>query len=52
MPTEEVFTSPLKTGVNGVVYSAMPLVRQRQHHRQVPLCRPGRQDRGGSRRKG
>ena len=25
IPTEEVFTSPLKTGVNGVVYSAMPL---------------------------
>nr|WP_326185692.1 aminopeptidase [uncultured Oscillibacter sp.] len=26
IPTEEIFTSPLKTGVNGVVYSAMPLV--------------------------
>lgn len=26
MPTEELFTSPLKTGVNGVVYSAVPLV--------------------------
>ena len=26
MPTEELFTSPLKTGVNGVVYSAIPLV--------------------------
>ncbi|MEG2037613.1 MAG: aminopeptidase, partial [Ruthenibacterium sp.] len=26
MPTEELFTSPLKTGVNGVVYSSMPLV--------------------------
>ena len=26
MPTEELFTSPLKTGINGVVYSAMPLV--------------------------
>ena len=25
MPTEEVFTMPLKTGVNGVVYSTMPL---------------------------
>lgn len=25
IPTEELFTSPLKTGVNGVVYSAMPL---------------------------
>ena len=25
MPTEELFTSPLKTGVNGVVYSSMPL---------------------------
>ena len=25
IPTEEVFTSPLKTGVNGVVYSALPL---------------------------
>ena len=24
IPTEEVFTSPLKTGVNGVVYSACP----------------------------
>lgn len=26
MPTEELFTSPLKTGVNGVVYSSLPLV--------------------------
>ncbi|MEG1683373.1 MAG: aminopeptidase [Oscillospiraceae bacterium] len=26
MPTEELFTSPVKTGVNGVVYSAVPLV--------------------------
>jgi aminopeptidase len=26
IPTEEIFTSPLKTGVNGVVYSAVPLV--------------------------
>lgn len=26
IPTEELFTAPLKTGVNGVVYSAMPLV--------------------------
>ncbi|QNL43608.1 aminopeptidase [Oscillibacter hominis] len=26
MPTEELFTSPLRTGVNGVVYSALPLV--------------------------
>lgn len=26
MPTEELFTAPLKTGVNGVVYSSMPLV--------------------------
>ena len=26
IPTEELFTSPLKTGVNGVVHSAMPLV--------------------------
>ncbi|MBQ9736747.1 MAG: aminopeptidase [Clostridia bacterium] len=26
MPTEEIFTSPLKTGVNGIVYAAMPLV--------------------------
>ena len=26
MPTEEIFTSPLRTGVNGVVYAAMPLV--------------------------
>ena len=25
MPTEEVFTMPLKTGVNGVVYSTKPL---------------------------
>lgn len=26
MPTEEVFTSPLRTGVNGIVYSSRPLV--------------------------
>lgn len=26
MPTEEVYTSPLRTGVNGVVYSSMPLI--------------------------
>lgn len=26
MPTEEIFTAPLKTGVNGVVYASMPLV--------------------------
>ncbi|MCI2057030.1 MAG: aminopeptidase [Oscillibacter sp.] len=26
IPTEEIFTSPLRTGVNGVVYSAVPLV--------------------------
>ena len=26
MPTEEIFTAPLKTGVNGVVHAAMPLV--------------------------
>ena len=26
IPTEELFTAPLKTGINGVVYSAMPLV--------------------------
>jgi aminopeptidase len=26
IPTEELFTSPLKTGVNGVVYAALPLV--------------------------
>ena len=26
IPTEELFTAPLKTGVNGVVYSAVPLV--------------------------
>ncbi len=26
MPTEEVFTAPLRNGVNGVVYSSMPLV--------------------------
>ena len=25
-PTEELFTAPLKTGVNGVVYASMPLV--------------------------
>ncbi|MBE6939536.1 MAG: aminopeptidase [Ruminococcaceae bacterium] len=25
MPTEELFTSPLRTGVNGVVYASMPL---------------------------
>ena len=26
IPTEEIFTSPLKTGSNGVVYASMPLV--------------------------
>jgi aminopeptidase len=26
IPTEELFTSPLKTGVNGLVYAALPLV--------------------------
>jgi len=26
MPTEEVFTSPLRTGINGMVYSSKPLV--------------------------
>ncbi len=26
IPTEELFTAPLKTGIKGVVYSAMPLV--------------------------
>ena len=26
IPTEEIFTAPLRNGVNGVVYSAMPLV--------------------------
>lgn len=26
MPTEEIFTAPLKTGIDGVVYAAMPLV--------------------------
>ena len=26
MPTEEIFTAPLKTGVNGVVYAALPMV--------------------------
>ena len=26
IPTEELFTAPLKTGVNGVVYSSMPMV--------------------------
>ena len=26
VPTEEIFTCPLKTGVNGVVYASMPLV--------------------------
>ena len=26
IPTEELFTSPLKTGVNGVVYASLPLV--------------------------
>ena len=26
IPTEEIFTSPLRTGVNGVVYASMPLV--------------------------
>lgn len=28
IPTEEIFTAPLRTGVNGVVYSAMPLVHE------------------------
>ena len=26
MPTEEIFTAPLKNGINGVVYAALPLV--------------------------
>lgn len=26
IPTEEIFTAPLRTGIHGVVYSAMPLV--------------------------
>ncbi|MBE6970644.1 MAG: aminopeptidase [Ruminococcaceae bacterium] len=26
MPTEELFTAPLRSGINGVVYAAMPLV--------------------------
>jgi len=26
MPTEEIFTAPLKTGINGVVYASRPLV--------------------------
>ena len=26
MPTEEIFTAPLRNGINGVVYAAMPLV--------------------------
>lgn len=26
MPTEEIFTAPLSTGINGVVYAALPLV--------------------------
>ena len=26
MPTEEIFTAPLKTGINGIVYASMPLV--------------------------
>lgn len=26
MPTEELFTAPLRTGINGVVYASMPLV--------------------------
>ena len=49
IPTEEVFTSPLKTGVSGVVYSALPPKPQRHHHRQVPLCGQGWEDRGGPR---
>ncbi len=28
MPTEEIFTSPLRNGVNGVVYASMPLVNE------------------------
>ena len=27
MPTEEIFTAPLKGGINGRVYSAMPLIK-------------------------
>lgn len=26
MPTEEIFTAPLRTGVNGIVYASLPLV--------------------------
>ena len=26
MPTEEIFTAPLKTGVDGIVYAALPLI--------------------------
>ncbi len=26
MPTEEIFTAPLRTGIDGVIYSALPLV--------------------------
>ena len=26
MPTEEVFTAPLRDGIDGVVYAALPLV--------------------------
>ena len=26
MPTEEIFTAPLREGINGVVYASMPLV--------------------------
>ena len=28
IPTEEIFTAPLRNGANGVVYSAMPLVHE------------------------
>ena len=27
MPTEEIFTAPLKTGINGRIYSCMPLIK-------------------------
>ena len=27
MPTEEIFTAPLKYGINGIVYAALPLIK-------------------------
>ena len=47
MPTEEVFTAPLRNGVDGVVCSSPG--PQRRGHRQDPLPGQGGQNRGGQR---